>query len=134
MNPAQITSYWSEANRLITIASKYGQKIALKANLLDDSTAWKVEGVLKSHYGGSMETLEHSIYSAERMFKIEVKNFNTGCRNLGVTEIKDPDKLLALLTDSSRRDFYRKAIKKAMKSQTVFRLQDIELSYKGSSK
>ena len=129
MDSKQINGYWSQANRLITIASKYGQKIALKANLLDESTAWKVKDVLNSHYGGSMSALEHSINSAKRMFNVEVKNFNTACRIYGITEIKDPDKLLTLLTDSSRRDFYRKTIKKAMKTQAIYRLQDIELSF-----
>ena len=129
MDSKQINDYWSQAGLLITIASKYGQKIALKANLLDESTAWKVKDVLNSHYGGSMSALEHSINSAKRMFNVEVKNFNTACRIYGITEIKDSEKLLALLTDSSRRDFYRKAIKKAMKTQVAYRLQDIELSF-----
>ena len=129
MNSAQITSYWSEANRLIEIAAKYSQKVALKANLLDNSTAWEVKEILRDYYGGSTDSLERSISFAKRTFEMEVKNFNTRCRIYDITEIKCPDKLLMLLTDPVRRNFYKKAIKKAIKAQTAYRLQDIELSF-----
>ena len=133
MDTKQINQYWSEARRLVSIAAKYGQKVSLKENLMDESTAWKVKGVFERYYDGSTAKLDNAIENGKKQFEWQVMVFNAACRSHGITEIQKPEKLLGLLLDPARRDFYKKSIKKAKEDHAIFRLQDIEISFRKPS-
>ena len=134
MDSKQINIFWSEADRLVSLAAKYSQKVSLKENLLDEATAWKVQKPFYEYYGGNMSQLSRSIENGKKQFSYQVNTFNRSCRQCGVTEITKPDELLKLLLDPKRRAHYKKYIKKANDNLEVCSLQEIEKLYKGSSK
>lgn len=134
MDTKQINEYWNSAEKLLTLASKYEQKVSLKENLSDESTAWRVRGVFERYYGGSAQKLNKGIKNAKEEFEWQVMVFNINCRENGVLEVKRVEALLRLLCDMKRRDFYKKTIKQAKTDKIILSLQDVEANYKKSSK
>ena len=134
MDSKQISIFWSEADRLVSLAAKYSQKVSLKENLLDGAIAWKVQKPFYEYYGGNMSQLSRSIENCKKQFGYQVNTFNRSCQQYGVTEITKPDELLKLLLDPKRRAHYKKHIKKANERGEICSLQEIGKLYKGSSK
>ena len=71
MDSKQISIFWSEADRLVSLAAKYSQKVSLKENLLDGAIAWKVQKPFYEYYGGNMSQLSRSIENCKSNLAIK---------------------------------------------------------------
>lgn len=122
-------AYWETAKTLLEKVGRYISADKLRANLEDESTAWKVSGVFHRYYNGSDAALYKAIVGYKNAFNSVVKRFNIQCQIVGVRGITDSGRLFELLKDESRRKYYRRAIDKRLKADEVVSLQTIEKEY-----
>lgn len=118
--------YWHAVKAVIDAAGDYAAAIKLRANLLDDSTYHKVEGVLKGSFAGEMSKLEDSIWHREKNFYAKVEKLNILCRQNSVHVITKPQTLLNLLLDSKKRESYRGKMQRKLQKNLICPLQDFE--------
>ena len=126
---AATVSYWNMAKEIIDCVGKYLQADKLRANLEDESTAWKVKGVYHKYYDGNSAKLCQAILDSEEGFKRAVRKFNRRCEISGMTAVKRPDVLFELLKDEKRRQFYRRKIERRLQKDEIVPLQTLEKEY-----
>jgi hypothetical protein len=123
--------YWDMVDEIIEVSKKYTQKIKLRANLLDPSTAFKVQHVLDNYYGGRMSNLVEAIGEDAECFYAKVVKINNFLLSEGLPTIKDSKKLLELLINTERRGYYRKKAEGGRKTDIIIPLDVIEMNYRG---
>lgn len=117
--------YYAAAKAVIDAAGDYAAAIKLKNNLLDRSTAWKVEDVFDEHFG-SMKNLNDAIKCRKDFFEAKVEKFNVLARQNGVYQVTKPDALLNILLSERKRSSYKGKIKTRLKNDKIEPLQSFE--------
>ena len=125
------TQYWDTVDEILKISENYTKRKKLRVNLLDPSTAFKVQHVLDNYYGGKMSNLVDAIATDAESFYAKVEKINICLLSKGLTTIRDSDKLLKLLIDNDRRNFYRKKVDEGREADMIIPLQILEANYRG---
>lgn len=125
------TQYWDTVDEILKISENYTKRKKLRVNLLDPSTAFKVQHVLDNYYGGKMSNLVDAIATDAESFYAKVEKINICLLSKGLITIRDSDKLLELLIDNDRRNFYRKKVDEEREADMIIPLQILEANYRG---
>ncbi len=124
-------SYWENVLRLIGCAGRYRAKIALRDNLRDQSASFKVQPVFEKYHAGSMEDLYKASRDAKRDFNGRVDRINKILsRHEDLPQIQEPARLLELLQEKERRDYYNREARKLLSQNEIMPLQKLEDNFK----
>lgn len=118
--------YWTIVFEMLDAAGDYSAVVKLYANLMDQTTAWKVQPVLEEYYEGKISNLENTITCRENQFYAKVNKLNILCKQHGIMTITKPDRLLELLLDPSRRKSYREKATRRLRRGKICPVQDFE--------
>lgn len=123
-------TYWTEAETLFKAVGSLAGALKLKKNLEDPSNAWKVQHVFEEYYKSDMRFLTDVINFRYDICKGKIERLNLACKYVGLSGIKNPEKLIDLLLYNKRLAFYRKEMKRHLKLNEVVTLQEIEKDFR----
>ena len=118
--------YWAAVLEVLDAAGDYSQAIKLYANLMDDTTRWKVEPIFEEYYEGKISKLRDAIQYRENQFMAKVNKLNLLCKEQGLMTVTKPKKLLDLLLSPNRRNSYRGKATRRLKKGVICAIQDFE--------
>ncbi|MBR3253589.1 hypothetical protein IKF85_02665 [Candidatus Saccharibacteria bacterium] len=116
--------YWQAAKEVVDEAGTYAGRVKLRNNLLDSSTAWKVQDVLVKYYNGRISSLDNEIQRAHDDFIAKVEKLNVLCLGNNIETIKYPEKLLYFLLPAANRKSFNGKIMTRLKNGVICPLQD----------
>lgn len=122
-------TYWESVLKLVGCAGQLRAKIALRDNIRDESVSFRVEPVFNRYHGGSMSDLNRTIRNLQKYFFDLVEKINAVCVRHEVLQIKEPAKLLDLLQEKERRNYYNREAKKLLSQNKLVPLQSLEKKY-----
>jgi hypothetical protein len=125
--------YYGKVRELLKASGDYSWAKSLKENLLDPATSWKVKDVFERYYNSDESKLSRCINRRKLGCTRVIIDLNDYCRTFRIRGINDPEKLVELLLDTDRRDFYKKAVEKNEKINKIVELQQIEQEFRSKS-
>ena len=118
--------YWAAVFDVLDAAGDYAQAVKLYANLIDDTTRWRVEPVFEEYYEGKITKLRDAITYRENQFFAKVNKLNILCKENALMTVTKPKALLDLLLNPNRRRSYRDKATRRLKRGKICAMQDFE--------
>ena len=118
--------YWTAVFEVLDAAGDYSAAVKLYANLMDQTTAWKVQPIFEDYYEGKISNLRDAISYRESQFYAKVNKLNILCKQHNIMAISKPKRLLDLLLDPNRRRSYREKATRRLKKGKICPMQDFE--------